>query len=259
MTDKELKKIIRDAEKVFAPQNEKSKGLDIKITKETRKLGKKFNKYRELSGKRRLSRSEKYALLTYTPKQVLKAQNLTEKQLARREKAYKKIMGDNVSRETLDELKYLTPVALAKKYGYIPEKKEKKGKETEKPQTYEEKFPDVFSPVQLPTIRWWQIPPEIRRRASAHKKGGFLYENAEILWASPEKISLSRLLKTGTDAGDFRILEFLRITLPSIDNGIFVDPMNEGKLFFVRADEWDKVDELPEDYAETRRYRKKRE
>lgn len=254
MTEKDLQRIIREAEKLLKPQNNPSKKVDFKVSKEARVLKKKMDKYRELKGSRRLSKSEKMALLNYTPKQVFNAQKLTEKQKVRREKLFENIVGRAATAEDLTDLQYMSPAALAKKkYGIIPKKKPKKQL------TYEESYPNTFTPVQLPAVRWWDIPASIRGSRKERIKGGFLYENSGLLWETSESISLAKVARLGVDGRGISKLGFLRSVLAKVSGGeIFVDPMGEGKMFFVYASEWDKVDELPEDYAETRRYKAKK-
>lgn len=254
MTNSDLQKIIREAEKLLKPQGKAVTKLDLKFSPEARKIAKKIQKYRELKGTNRLTKAEKMALLNYTPKQVLRAQKLTEKQRARREKSLEKILGHELTDADKSALKYMEPAAYAKKaYGIESQKKDKKEL------TYEELYPNVFAPVSLPVIRWWDIPASIRNDRVERKRGGFLYENSRLLWETPERISLSRVAAEAVDGKRMTKMSFLRGVLPVVTkNTIFVDPMNEGKLFFVYASEWDKVEELPKDYAETRRYRAKK-
>lgn len=254
MMNNDLQKTIREAEKILKPKGKAVSKANIKFSTEARKIAKKIQAYRELKGTKRLTKSEKMALLDYTPKQVFKAQGLTEKQHARREKSLEKILGHGLTDADKLALRYMTPAMYARKmYGIKSQKKDKKEP------TYEELYPGIFTPVALPVIRWWDVPAPIRNDPVERKRGGFLYENSHLLWETPERISLSRIAESAVDGKRMTKLSFLRGVLPAVtNNAIFVDPMGESKLFFVYANEWDKVQELPEDYAETRRYRAKK-
>lgn len=254
MINNDLQKIIKEAEKILSPRGKVISKTNIKFSSEARRVAKKIQKYRELKGSNRLTKAEKMALLNYTPKQVFRAQKLTEKQYVRREKALEKILGHSLVDADRLALKYMTPAIYARKvYGIKSQKKDKKEP------TYEELYPNVFTQVALPTIRWWDIPSAIRNDRIERKKGGFLYENSHLLWETPEKISLSRVAVEAVDGKRITKLSFLRGVLPVVTNNtVFVDPMGESKLFFIYAGEWEKVEELPEDYAETRRYRAKK-
>lgn len=255
MMNNDLQKIIKEAEKILKSQGKTVSKANIKFSPEARKMANKIQTYRELKGTKRLTKAEKMALLDYTPKQVFKAQRLTEKQHARRERSLEKILGHKLTDADKLALRYISPAMYAKKmYGVESRKKDK-----ERP-TYEELFPNIFTPVALPVIRWWDIPAAIRNDPVERKRGGFLYENSRLLWETPERISLSRIAESAVDGKRMTKLSFLRGVLPAVtNNAVFVDPMGESKLFFVYANEWDKVQELPEDYAETRRYRAKRD
>lgn len=255
MMNNDLQKIIKEAEKILKSQGKTVSKANIKFSPEARKMANKIQTYRELKGTKRLTKAEKMALLDYTPKQVFKAQRLTEKQHARRERSLEKILGHKLTEADKLALRYITPAMYAKKmYGVESRKKDKEGP------TYEELFPNIFTPVALPVIRWWDIPAAIRNDPVERKRGGFLYENSRLLWETPERISLSRIAESAVDGKRMTKLSFLRGVLPAVtNNAVFVDPMGESKLFFVYANEWDKVQELPEDYAETRRYRAKRD
>lgn len=254
MMNNDLQKVIREAEKILKPQGKAASKTNIKFSPEARKMAKKIQTYRELKGMKRLTRAEKMALLNYTPKQVFKAQKLTEKQHARREKSLEKILGRGLTDSDKLALKYMTPAVYAKKvYGVKPQKKEKREP------TYEELYPNIFTPVALPVIRWWDIPAGIRASRKERIRGGFLYENAGMLWDTSESINLAKIAKMAVDGKSVTKLGFFRAVLAKVSGGeIFVDPMGEGRLFFVYASEWDKVEELPEDYAETRRYKAKK-
>lgn len=255
MMNNDLQKIIKEAEKILKSQGKTVSKANIKFSPGARKMANKIQTYRELKGTKRLTKAEKMALLDYTPKQVFKAQRLTEKQHARRERSLEKILGHKLTDADKLALRYITPAMYAKKmYGVESRKKDKEGP------TYEELFPNIFTPVALPVIRWWDIPAAIRNDPVERKRGGFLYENSRLLWETPERISLSRIAESAVDGKRMTKLSFLRGVLPAVtNNAVFVDPMGESKLFFVYANEWDKVQELPEDYAETRRYRAKRD
>lgn len=254
--DKELKRIIREAEKVLKQQGQfKSAAKMNGVPKEVMKAAKLFNRYKELSGKKRLSDVEKRALLKYTPKQVLKAQNLSQKIYEKRLAAFRELVGRDINPAEYVDLRYLTPKQTVKRYEI--EKTEEKTTEDQSSEATEE-FPDLFTSVQLPSFRWWDIPSIIRSSAEERRSGGFLYENTGIFWDNPEKISMSRLLYSGVDGRQFIVIMGVRTILYA--NGrrdILIDPDNSGSRIAVYREEWESVEELSPDWKESRKYRKK--
>lgn len=255
-TNKELKKIIREAEKVLESSSRPVAAGKMKISKEALRAAKAFNKYKELTGKKKLYDIEKRALLKYTPKQVAKESTLKQSVYEKRLKAFKELMNREIRPGEYADLRYLTAKQLQKRIGtYENEASNTKGKENE---SETDVFPDVFEDVDFPSVRWWDIPSIIRSSAEERRAGGLLYENAGIFWDDPDKVSLARLFFEGVDGRQWSIIMALRSIL--VANGysdILISPDESRDRFAVYREEWNGVEELSPDYKTTRRYRKK--
>lgn len=247
--NKDATKIIRDAEKILKESSKKPTKVNVKISREAMKLAKAYNKYKELSGKKRLSADEKRALLKYTPKQVLKSKKLTQKVYGKRIVAFKELIGHDPTPSDYVDLRYLTATQAYNRSKLSPVSTEEES---------EALYPDVFSDVELPTVRWWDIPSIIRSSAEERRFGGLLYENTEIFWNNPEKISLTRFFFEGVDGRQFTVIMALRtILMANGYSNILISPKDLTQRFAVYREEWENVEELAPDYIETRKYRKK--
>ena len=255
-TNKELKKIIREAEKVLESSSRPVAAGKMKISKEALRAAKAFNKYKELTGKKKLSDIEKRALLKYTPKQVAKESTLKQSAYEKRLKAFRELMNRDIQPGEYADLRYLTARQLQKRIGaYENEVSDEKGKGNE---SESDEFPDTFKDVDFPSVRWWDIPSIIRSSAEERRAGGLLYENAGIFWDDPDKISLARLFFEGIDGRQWSIIMALRSIL--VANGysdILISPDESRDRFAVYREEWHDVEKLSPDYKTTRRYRKK--
>ena len=255
-TNKELKKIIREAEKVLESSSRPVAAGKMKISKEALRAAKAFNKYKELTGKKKLSDAEKRALLKYTPKQVAKESTLKQSAYEKRLKAFRELMNRDIQPGEYADLRYLTARQLQKRIGTYESKiSDTRGEENE---SETDAFPDVFKDVDFPSVRWWDIPSIIRSSAEERRAGGLLYENAGIFWDDPDKISLARLFFEGIDGRQWSIIMALRSIL--VANGysdILISPDESRDRFAVYREEWHSVEELSPDYKTTRRYRKK--
>lgn len=255
-TDKELKKIIREAEKVLKPSSRPTSAGKMRISREALKAAKAFNQYKELTGKKKLSDTEKRALLKYTPKQVAKESSLKQSAYEKRLKAFRELMNRDIQPGEYADLRYLTAKQLQKRIGaYENEVADTKGEENE---SEADKFPDMFKDVDFPSVRWWDVPSVIRSSAEERRTGGLLYENAGIFWDDPDKISLARLFFEGVDGRQWSIIMALRSIL--VANGysdILISPDESRDRFAVYREEWNGVEELSPDYKTTRRYRRK--
>jgi hypothetical protein len=255
-TNKELKKIIRDAEKVLESSSRPVAAGKMKISKEALRAAKAFNKYKELTGKKKLSDIEKRALLKYTPRQVVKESTLKQSAYEKRLKAFRELMNRDIQPGEYADLRYLTARQLQKRIGtYESEVSDARG---DGDKSEADAFPDVFKDVDFPSVRWWDIPSIIRSSAEERRAGGLLYENAGIFWDDPDKISLSRLFFEGIDGRQWSIIMALRSIL--VANGysdILISPDESRDRFAVYREEWNGVEELSPDYKTTRRYRKK--
>ena len=255
-TNKELKKIIREAEKVLESSSRPVTAGKMKISKEALRAAKAFNKYKELTGKKKLSDIEKRALLKYTPKQVAKESTLKQSAYEKRLKAFRELMNRDIQPGEYADLRYLTARQLQKRIStYESETSDTKGEENE---SETDSFPDVFKDVDFPSVRWWDIPSIIRSSAEERRAGGLLYENSGIFWDDPDKISLARLFFEGIDGRQWSIIMALRSIL--VANGysdILISPDESRDRFAVYREEWNGIEELSPDYKTTRRYRKK--
>lgn len=255
-TNKELKKIIREAEKVLESSSRPVAAGKMKISREALRAAKAFNKYKELTGKKRLSDIEKRALLKYTPKQVAKESTLKQSVYEKRLKAFKELMNRDIQPGEYADLRYLTAKQLQKRIGAYENEVTDANDAGNESET--DMFPDVFKDVDFPSVRWWDIPSIIRSSAEERRAGGLLYENAGIFWDDPDKISLARLFFEGMDGRQWSIIMALRSIL--VANGysdILVSPDESRDRFAVYREEWYGVEELSPDYKTTRRYRKK--
>lgn len=256
-TDKELKKIIREAEKVLESSSRPVAAGKIKISKESLKAAKAFNKYKELTGKKKLSDTEKRALLKYTPKQVAKGGTLKQSTYEKRLEAFKELMNRDIQPGEYADLRYLTAKQLRKRIGSSYEDKATNA-EDETNDSGGNEFPDTFKDVDFPSVRWWDVPSVIRSSAEERRPGGLLYENSGIFWDDPDKISLARLFYEGVDGRQWSIIMALRSIL--VVNGysdILISPDESRERFAVYREEWYSVEELSPDYKTTRKYRKK--
>lgn len=255
-TDKELKKIIREAEKVLKSSSKPVVAGKIKISKEALKAAKAFNQYRELTGKRKLSDVEKRALLKYTPKQVVKESTLKQKTYEKRLQAFKELVNRDISPGEYADLRYLTAKQLQRKIGEYGEKIADTEIKGDKPE--ENSFPDTFKDVTFPSVRWWDIPSIIKSSATERKSGGLLYENSEIFWSNPDNISLARLFYEGIDGREWSIIMALRsILMANGYSDILISPDESTERFAVYREEWNSIEELSPDYRTTRKYRRK--
>ena len=255
-TDKELKKIIREAERVLKSSSRPVAAGKMKISKEALKAAKAFNKYKELTGRKRLSDAEKRALLKYTPKQVAKENTLKQSAYEKRLKAFKELVNRDIQPGEYADLRYLTARQLQKRINTY--EKEMVDTESEKTNSEEDKFPNAFKDVDLPSVRWWDIPSVIRSSAEERKSGGLLYENAGIFWDDPDKISLARLFYEGVDGRQWSVIMALRsILLANGYSDILISPDESKDRFAVYREEWNSVGELSPDYKTTRKYREK--
>lgn len=254
--DKELKKIIREAEKILESSSKPVAAGKMKISREALKAAKAFNRYKELTGKKKLSDIEKRALLKYTPKQVAKESNLKQSTYEKRLKAFKELMNRDIQPGEYADLRYLTAKQLQKRVSSYEDRIT--NTEGEKNDSEGNEFPDTFKDVDFPSVRWWDVPSVIRSSAEERRSGGLLYENAEIFWDDPDKVSLARLFYEGVDGRQWSIIMTLRSIL--VANGysnILISPDEPRDRFAVYREEWNGVEKLSPDYKTTRKYRKK--
>lgn len=254
--DKELNKIIRDAERILRESTKSAKKVNVHISPAVSRAAKRMKEYKELTKKRRLSLDEKRALLSYTPKQVTKSHALSQKTYQNRLDTFRKLTGREIEPGEYAELRYLTPKQLIKKHNIsIADSQAPENN----PSDTSDDFPNVFTAVEFPTnIRWWDIPGSLRRSSTERRSRGILYENQEFFWSNPESIKLGAFFFSGVNGLSQTVIGAVRQILVSTGNtNILIDPADSGSRFAVYKEEWDNVDQLAPDYTESRKYRKK--
>lgn len=277
LATRELERIEREAYKILRMKSAKpEKPKQIRVSKEVRSYARRVKKYRELSGRKRLTKEEKSALHYFTPGQVFRSQTkLTDRTYMNRikkfeakygEKFAKKFGSSYESRDLMTyTLQYLGVEQAARRFG-IYEKHEK----PEEPPT----VPPVgdgwekFTEIEFPEISWEDLgSPPIRDKDWPHFSGDFIYENGDLLHGVDPNIDLNVLMLNGKwICKDHTMLEFMSLVVPNNWDDILVDPTNAGILkegsqsgiFIVKKDEWDNVDELADDFLTSRLYKPKR-
>lgn len=248
----EAKKIEREAQKILKAKAQGVSARKVKGTAESRAYAKKLRKFKELTGKKRLTYDQKKALHVFTARQVARHVNAGSKTYTRRLKAFEKIYGP-ADEQTRYVLEYLAPKAAAKKL------------EIEPPEIPDDDLEEAtFSDVSLPGKTWDDLPENFTRRWS-HRSGSYMYENADILWldSSASLIDMQRLFDHGEDGDDFTNHDFFEQFTPELWRGVYLyDPNGTEEKqthIMVLASEWAEVGKLPDDWVTTRKYfRKKR-
>lgn len=239
----ELKRVEREAKRILTA---KAKGVKLSAAKKSKagmQYARRLLRYKEVTGKRRLSSVEKTALHLFTPMQVARRASVTSQKYARRVKAYKTKYGEP-NESALYMLQFVGPATVAKRIG------------VEKPPKDEW---SVFTPVELPGVSWIRLPSAFTQ-GWPHASGSYQYNNSRILWldnaASP--INLQLLFEKGQSGYDHTNADFFHDFLGTIFHGRYLyDPKNDGSHFMVLASEWMNVAELAPDYATSRKYKKK--
>ena len=240
----ELKRVEREARKILAA---KAKGVKIPAAKKSKagmQYARRLSRYKEITGKKRLSRVEKTALHLFTPTPVSRRASVTSPKYARRVKAYKARYGEP-NALALYSLQFIGPATAAKRMGVA-----------EKPK--EDKNWSVFTPVLLPGVSWIRLPSAFTR-GWPHASGSYQYNNSRILWLdnSATPINLQLLFENGQSGYDHTNADFFHDFLGTIFRGRYLyDPNSDGSHFMVLASEWADVAELAPDYATSRKYKK---
>lgn len=239
----ELKRVEREAKRILTAR---AKGVKLPAAKKSKagmQYARRLTRYKEITGKKRLSSVEKTALHLFTPTQVARRASVTSQKYARRVKAYKAKFGEpNAS--ALYMLQFLGPVTAARRIGAEEPPKGDWSK---------------FTPVSLPGVSWVRLPSAFTQ-GWPHESGSYQYNNSRILWldnaAAP--INLQLLFENGQSGYDHTNADFFHDFLGTIFRGRYLyDPNNDGSHFMVLASEWANVAELAPDYATSRKYRKK--
>lgn len=278
-TGKELAHIERAAYKILRGKTAKVPSVKLttmserekELRKEQRRYASKIKGYKKRTGKKRLTKEEKEALHDFTPAQVQRhIEKGSEELYARREHAFEKKYGkafetkygDN---ETVKEIKkrilqYMGPARAAKILDIEPDTPKTSPVPPippEIPETPDEEW-DIFTIVVLPSTTWRKLPIKFTKGWSHDT--GFMYNNQAFFWqgSSDAQIDLNDLVENGDRSGD-GMYTFFDEFMNDIDSSVLFDPGKTGKIFFVYKSEWGSVEELEEDYIDTRRYRKKKE
>lgn len=245
----ELKRVEREARRILAAKAKGVKLPKVKKSKSGMKYARRLSRYKEMTGKKRLSSVEKTALHLFTPMQVARRVSVTSQKYARRVKAYKARYGEP-NEAALYALQFAGPVTAARRVGV--EEKPKKDQKASGEWA-------VFTPVALPGVSWVRLPSAFTN-GWGHESGTYQYNNSRILWldnaAAP--INLQLLFENGQSGYDHTNADFFRDFLGTIFRGKYLyDPNNDGSHFIVLASEWLNVAELAPDYATSRKYKKK--
>lgn len=244
----ELKRVEREARRILTA---KAKGVKLPAAKKSKagmQYARRLSRYKEITGKKRLSSVEKTALHLFTPSQVARRASVISSKYARRVKAYKARYGEPDA-SALYLLQFSGPVTTARRLGV--EEKPKKDKKSENWA--------VFTPVSLLGVSWVRLPSAFTQ-GWPHASGSYQYNNSRILWldnaAAP--INLQLLFENGQSGYDHTNADFFKDFLGTIFHGRYLyDPNNDGSHFMVLASEWANVAELAPDYATSRKYRTK--
>lgn len=244
----ELKRVEREAQRILTA---KAKGVKLPAAKKSKagtQYARRLSRYKEITGKKRLSRVEKTALHLFTPSQVARRASVTSQKYARRVKAYKARFGEPDA-AALYSLQFSGPVTTARRLDV-----EEKPKKDKKPEEW-----SVFTPVSLPGVSWVRLSSAFTQ-GWPHASGSYQYNNSRILWldnaAAP--INLQLLFENGQSGYDHTNADFFHDFLGAIFHGRYLyDPNNDGSHFVVIASEWMNVAELAPDYATSRKYKKK--
>ena len=278
-TEKELARIEREAYKILRGKATKVPAAKLavmsehekELRKEQRRYASKIKSYKKRTGKKRLTKEEKEALHDFTPAQVQRHNEKgTDELYARRERAFEKRYGKNFERRYGESedikaikkrmLEYMGPARAAKILDIEPDVPETPATPpmSPTPPTPPDEEWDTFTIVDLPSTTWRKLP--IKFTAGWSHDVGFMYDNQEFFWqgSSDAQIDLNALAEVGDRSGD-GMYSFFKEFMSSIDSSILFDPEGTGRFFFVYKNEWDSVEELEEDYIDTRRYRKKKE
>ncbi len=212
--------------------NPNKKGKKTTPTNEIKRGAQRVKKYRKLSGKKRLDKETKEALIHFTAKQVYKA-NTTENIEKVVEKRFtlfnKRYTVDKSETEIKYALKYLTPAQAAKYLDATPLP----------PDEWEEHY---FTELIPPKVDWYDFPSFMRQWS--RKNGSFLYNNQGIVFDEGNNNIWEDLLISGGDGYDHTLYEWFTIMTPRKRSGWLFDPAGFNDIFWVKQEEWEKVQAL---------------
>lgn len=267
-TEQELKRIEREAYAILRGKRKKpGRTGNITLSKASKKYAGRVKTYKEKTGKKRISKSEREALHAYTPSQVIKHGERNEEFFERRRKMFEKRYGKNFSERygsnpevqeiTRRMLEYVTPAKAAK---ILDIERDEPARPLPSPEPIPTPEPEwkKFREPDLPSIPWSDLPYKFKN--SPHDDGFMYYHGNSFFWMGDSGLPLDfnelyedvKNSTRGDGSGDY---EFFRDYMNDLDSNILFDPGDTGKMFFVYRDEWESVIELDDDYTENRLYR----
>lgn len=233
-----LDKLMRELEKEPASPKKNKVKIKFKLSKDEKRLIRERKKYKEITGKRRLSKEEKSAISEFGAKRTAKRLDLGSETYERRVRAFEKKYG-TATPEVLWALMYTGPKGALR---YLPE---------------EERPWLTFTEVDFPLITWEELPEEVRKNRGfiAGEPIGweeFIYETRLYEDGNSKEPRIEWGLSRSEDTGKTR--EFADLIEKMLD-GVLLDPGETGAFFWVYEKEWLNVAELDPDYTKNRRYR----
>lgn len=209
----------------------------------------KVSKFRDITGRLRVTREERRALHEYTPRQVANRKTTdTTAYLRRVLKLYREYeVPDNLQIPVAEALEYLPPKQVAKRLGLDPIVKEGPDKEWK-----------TFTPVDIKTISYYDHPGYMKKGKVIRQPGGYYYENISTGFFENE-LSIETYFSDFSGGkidyqGTKDPADALQLILDKIAPGVLVDPGNSGHCFLVYKDEWESATGLATDYYESRHY-----
>lgn len=249
-SDKIYRDIEKEAEKAGRSLERKGKSIRRSRRKGGKKseYQKKLDKYRKITGRKRVSKNEKELLRKYSVAQVKKSLTLKESTHKRRIREYEKKIGRKASEGEKEELRYLTANELFKERG---KEDDKDGGAGEGKEEWAE-----FSDVSI-SFDWYDLPPYIR--TLGRHSSGIMYRNQELFWG--RGFRLPEDIIGMSDGNDMSVYGFLRAVFAGgtrMSKRITYDPGNTGVIdMLILRDEWSNVDSLHPDFKNNKLYKPK--
>lgn len=218
------------------------------VEKAARTGARRIEEFKKISGKKRVGKEERTALLSYPASSVAKGIKMSEKSLIKRLDKYEDRFGE-ANLDIINDLRYGTPSMVARKHGtYVEQEKKKK---EQKPS--EDGRWLVFSKPRDVWIDWYSLPSQIRYLD--HHSGNFLYNNAAFFWGNG--IYFPRDLVYLHDGDDITVEEFAKLLMAySYSASSRIEMVEEDGVYaFFDKEEFQSAKELHPDYFINRKYR----
>lgn len=240
---------------VIKPTKRKNANVFKEEMREARKYAKRIERYKEITGLKRISKESREALFDYTASQVAKSRKITQKQLNKRIANYERKYGE-ASIEAINRLKYATPKSVAKKIGtYVEVGSKYKGDDIKKGK---ERGYVKYSKLPSTTFSWYQIPRWVRMWKRTNVT--FMYENSEVLF-SGASIRFPEDLERMTSGSDWSLWQFVDVIVKEIPHlSAMYHNMEEGhgdEVYLVPAKEWENTESLHPGWRENMLYKPK--